>query len=1058
MDLNLLKNAISNYLSELVEVTTTGKYTEPSFYPALKRFIEDASQKQAISNPSAINNIYGENLMPDFRITDGNTLVGYIECKNIGVELDKIEETEQLNKYKESFLNLILTNFTEFRLFRNGKLVGKFILCGVDDIKNNNSKAFKKVNFNEVENILDKFFSFSLPSITSISDLTKILAVRTKRLREALEKEFRNQSNNKNSPFAIFFNEFRKFFNANMTEEDFIDTLAQTFTYSVIIAEVNTPRANTLDSYSVLGSIPSELNVIYDILDYILKLARKTGKIENDKDELMWAIEDIISVVNNFDAVNQPITPDKLVTYFYEPFLKEYNKRLKEIRGVFYTPDPVVKFIINSVHEILQNYFGLEKGLADSSVNLLDPAGGTLTFPYTATTKAIETVENTSGKPFVADLLKDHIIEHFYSFEIMPAPYVVGHIRMLSLFKQYGVEGKKFNYFLTNTLKLENIPDALPGFETIKEENEEAYKVKHQTQIIVIVGNPPYQGISANMEEKMVEFIKKDVDGCQNYYEIDGEKLKERKTWLQDDYVKFIRFAQWRINKTGEGVLGFITNHSYLDNPTFRGMRQSLMKTFNEIYILDLHGNSQKKEKSPDGSKDENVFDIQQGVAIAFFVKKNGVSDCRVYHSELWGTREKKYEYLLSNDFKTTVWKELKPNSPYYFFIPREEKGREIYESFIKVTEIFKENVAGIVTARDNFVIDLDKQNLYEKINLFLDEKNSDEDIKEFLKKTLGRTKIEDVENYAWRVSDARQELQKEKDLEKYFTKILYRPFDVRNIFYHDSVVWRTRKDVMRHMMQENLGLITVRQVAEGIFNHAFVTDSIIESRVTLSNKGIAYLFPLYLYPSADKNKIFKDASSNGKTPNIKQKIFDMLTQYYGTTPTPEEIFYYIYAVLYSNVYRTKYAEFLKYDFPRIPFSEDYINFKKLAEYGEKLVNLHLLRNVQPAKVIVVGQSSKNEVKITQVKRENGVVHINNEQHIEGISEEVWNYYICGYQVLDKWLKSREGRIIKGQEFEIFQKIVKSIEETINVQKDIDQVVLSVKDLFTKPLPVNIEF
>jgi len=860
--------------------------------------------------------------------------------------------------------------------------------------------------------------------------------VRTKRLREALEEEFRNQSIYKDSPFAIFFNEFRKFFNANMTEEDFIDTLAQTFTYSVIIAKVNTPRANTLDSYSVLGSMPSELNVIYDILDYILKLARKTGKIENDKDELIWAIEDIISVVNNFDAVNQPITPDKLVTYFYEPFLKEYNKRLKEIMGVFYTPDPVVKFIINSVHEILQECFGLQNGLADSKVNLLDPAGGTLTFPYTATTKAIETVENTLGKPFVADLLKNHIIEHFYSFEIMPAPYVVGHIRMLSLFKQYGVKEKKFNYFLTNTLKLEAIPSTLASFETIKEENEEAYKVKHQIPIIVIVGNPPYQGISANMEKKMVNFLKEDVDGCQSYYMIDRKKLNERKTWLQDDYVKFIRFAQWRINQTGEGVLGFITNHSYLDNTTFRGMRQSLMNTFNEIYILDLHGGS--IEKSPDGSKDENVFEIKQGVAIAFFVKKKGVSGCVVHHSELWGLREKKYEYLLSNDFKTTVWKKLEPNSPDYFFISRDEKGREIYERLIKVTEIFPVNCVGIVTARDKFVIDFDKEVLKRRITMFRNLSIPDETVKQTFK-------LKDTSTFKFRKS--REILSKDENWNKYFTEILYRPFDKRDIYYTNIVVERPLFEVMHHMMQENLGLVTVRQVAEGVFKHVLVANTIIEScYVSNRTSEIGYIFPLYTYSSADKNEMFKDASSNGKTPNIKQEIFDMLTQYYGTTPTPEEIFYYIYAVLYSNVYCTKYAEFLKYDFPRIPFSEGYNDFKKLAEYGEKLVNLHLLKNIQPANVIVVGQSSKNEIKITQVKRENGVVHINNEQHIDGISEEVWNYYIGGYQVLDKWLKSRKGRIIEGQEFEIFQKIVKAIEETISVQKKVDSTFTNINN------------
>ena len=468
------------------------------------------------------------------------------------------------------------------------------------------------------------------------------------------------------------------------------------------------------------------------------------------------------------------------------------------------------------------------------------------------------------------------------------------------------------------------------------------------------------------------------------------------------------------------------------------------MKTFNEIYILDLHGNAKKKEKSPDGSKDENVFEIPRGVAIALFIKKKDAKDSEVYHSEAWGVREKKYEFLLVNDIKTTEWKKLEPNSPYYFFVPRDEKGREIYESFAKVTEIFKENVTGIVTARDSFVIDFNKETLYSKIKTFLDERISDDDIKKFLKEILGRTKIEDVENYAWRVSDARQELRRVKDLEKYFTKILYRPFDVRYIFYHDSVVWRTRKDIMQHMLAgENLGLITCRQAQNG-FRHAFVSDKIVEFNLTgtAGRYGSGYLFPLYLHTSTDKNEMFKDdATISEREPNISPELFDKLSQSYGKSPTPEEIFYYIYAVLYSNIYRTKYAEFLKIDFPRVPFTSDYNLFIKLSDLGEELVNLHLLKSPKLDNPIAkYGGKGNDAVVKVQYNESEKCVYINANNYFENVEPKVYSYYIGGYQVLNKWLKDRVGRILSLSEIETYCKIVTALSETLTLQSQLDSL------------------
>ncbi|MDP2279886.1 MAG: type ISP restriction/modification enzyme, partial [Nitrospirota bacterium] len=369
------------------------------------------------------------------------------------------------------------------------------------------------------------------------------------------------------------------------------------------------------------------------------------------------------------------------------------------------------------------------------------------------------------------------------------------------------------------------------------------------------------------------------------------------------------------------------------------------MQSFNEMYMLDLHGNSLKKEKCPDGSKDENVFDIQQGVAIALFIKKSGIKK-KVSHSEIWGVREDKYDWLNKHDIKTTKWKTIRPKSEFYLFIPRDEGLLKQYEMYPKVTDIFPLNSVGIVTSRDDFVIDSDKAALKRRIMQFRDKKMPDEIIRQAYN-------LKDKPN--WKIKDIRESIMKDDDWEQAITRILYRPFDIKWIFYHDAAIERSRKEVMQHIVKDNLGLITVRQVAEGNFNHAFVSDAIVESRITLSNKGIGFLFPLYLYQSKNKLKkkslssmmlLFEPQAEYGvKKPNLSPAFFEKLTREYKKVPSPEEIFYYIYAVLYSNIYRTKYAEFLKIDFPRVPFTSDYKLFKKMGGYGERLVELHLLKS-----------------------------------------------------------------------------------------------------------------
>ena len=470
-------------------------------------------------------------------------------------------------------------------------------------------------------------------------------------------------------------------------------------------------------------------------------------------------------------------------------------------------------------------------------------------------------------------------------------------------------------------------------------------------------------------------------------------------------------------------------------------MRYSLLKTFNEIYILNLHGSTLKKERTPQGSKDENVFDIQPGVAIAILIKLRQSESRMVYYSDCWGLRKEKYDWLRKNSVGTTNWKKLTPSSPYYFFVPKEEKGFKKYQKFSKITDIFQVYSVGVVTARDNFVIDFSKQSLEARIRIFRDCQEGDDLIKEVYK-------LKDKPTFNWYISKACRKLQELENWEEYFTKILYRPFDERWIYYHSSVIERTRENVMKHMLKPNLSLsLTKRHPADDLYNDVFVSNQLTEGHLLSGALGITYALPLYLY-SGNENKHqqisllhHEQQTTGSKKPNIDQKLMDVLRSTFGKIPTPEEIFYYIYAILYSKIYRQKYQEFLKIDFPRISFTKDYKLFQNFGELGKRLVELHLIRspelNIPIAKFCGKNGSRVEKRKYREVEKR---VYINNSQYFEGVTPEVWHYYIGGYQVLDKWLKDRRGRTLSSEEIKLYCKIVTTLSKTIELQKKIDEL------------------
>lgn len=1023
---------LNSYLERITETAKRGDAREESFYSTLESLLNEysASVKK--------NNIHVTTLPkkteagnPDFRVWDGKErIVGYIEAKAPTVEyLDQIQTSGQLKRYLHTFPNLILTNFFEFRLYRDGHLIDKVQIARPFVISKLKSVPVVE-NEDAFLGLLEKFFSFSLPKVYSAKTLAIELAKRTRFLRdEVVSQELKEEEGDGGRKFITgFYEAFRKYLIAGLTKEDFADLYSQTITYGLFAARTRTE--NGFNRQLAYNNIPPTIGILREVFEFI--------SLGNPPQQMEWIIDDISEVLAETDVkkiLHQYFHEGKgkdPIVHFYETFLAEYDPATREKRGVYYTPEPVVSYIVRSLHIILKEKFGKPEGFAGSSVTVLDPAAGTLTFPAEAAKLAVEEFVSKYGEGGKENFIRDYVLKNFYAFELMMAPYAIGHLKISFLLEELGYRLKgddRFKLYLTNTLEMEELAQTdLPGMASLSEESHLAGRVKKEQPILVIMGNPPYSGISANKSDWIAELIE-------DYKYIDGKHFGERKHWLQDDYVKFIRFAQWKITQAGQGIIGLITNHSYLDNPTFRGMRHSLMGSFNEIHILNLHGNSLKKEKCPDGSKDENVFDIQQGVAIALFVKKREEkTKCIIYYADKWGLRDVKYNWLESNDIKTTNWKTLTPSSPYYFFVDWKEKDDDIYiKSFSSIKSIFSINSVGFVTGRDSITINWTQNDVWTTILNF-----SKMDME------MARTAYKlGKDSRDWQVKTAQKDLI-ESGLDKSkITKVLYRPFDTRYTYYTGNsrgFYSSPQFNVMSHMFKDNLGLIMPKRVETKIpWSHILCGEEIIE-HVVVSLKTTDYLFPLYLYPDTEKKDLFNHKQKDvERKPNFNPEFCKTVSESYAKELSPEEIFYYIYAVLYSNIYRTKYAEFLKIDFPRVPFTSNYQVFGKMAGLGEKLVNLHLLKSPDldsPVAKFPV----KGEDKVEKPVFTDGRVYINKDQYFEGVDNEVWEYQVGGYQVCHKWLKDRKGRRLLTDDITHYCKVVTALKKTIEIQKSIDGI------------------
>lgn len=825
------------------------------------------------------------------------------------------------------------------------------------------------------------------------------------------------------------FKDFKDNLIHDMTKQQFADMYAQTVVYGLFSARC---MDKTLDSFNVKEAITCIPNT-----NPFLKRLMEECLGEGSERHLTFDELEVANVVEILTHTNTDLIladfnrqtgggREDPVIHFYEEFLTAYDKAQKVQRGVYYTPQPVVNFIVRAVDSILKTEFGLADGLASEetkdvmvevegkkrrerrevpAVQILDPATGTGTFLRQTILQIYDNFrakhkgENDEQiKKAWNEYVPKHLLPRLNGFELMMAPYAVAHMKLAMVLKDTGYDfggDHRLNVFLTNSLEEAGKDDfqmTLFDNDPLAFESIEANQAKKNNGINVIIGNPPYSGESANKGKwimDLMEDYKKEPGG--------RIKLQERNPkWLNDDYVKFIRYAQTYIEKTGSGILAYICPHGFLDNPTFRGMRWNLVQTYNKIYVLDLHGNAKKKEICPDGSKDENLFDIQQGVCIIIAIKNTTKkSDAQVFHADLFGSRTYKYTCLNKTDFNNVAYKGIKPSEPHFFIVPKDFISQNEYNSFIMITDLFVANSVGVVSAKDKILTNRNKKELLMQVSEFYN-------------------------------------IKSETALCKH---IYYRPFEKRYIYYDTDLFERSRDKMASNFFgKNNLGICLDKVVKTGeTYQHIFIADTMIDScYVSNRTSEITYIIPLYLY----------NADYGTKSVNIRTNIATKLLSSIGIPYKDDmalHIFDYIYATLHSPNYREKYKEFLKIDFPRVPYPTDQETFWKLVEIGGKLRKCHLMQTeFDTAAYSFIGDGT-NEVIKPEYK--NGRVYISKTQYFDNVPQAQWEQYIGGYQPLQKWLKDRKKTMLSTEDIEHYKKIIAALRLTEELMAEIDQVV-----------------
>ena len=1082
---------IAAYIEELERKFRAGFATEHTYRAALEALLGAAfAPADIINEPRQI--ACGA---PDFLVARGGVTLGYVETKNLGEDLDDKKHAAQLKRYRDALDNLIFTDYLEFRWYKNGELAATVRLAELVD---GHIRPDKK-SFAGLRTLLQNFAAYDGRTIATADDLAERMAMKTRLLSRAITeslhddvKNMERQTDDRALPGE--FSAVKNILLQDLKLPLFCDMYAQTIAYGMLAARLRDAAPEDFTRQKAVELIPHSNPFLRKFFQNIVfDLDHRTRWIADDLANIFRATE-VGELMKDFGKATHRTDP---FLHFYETFLKQYDARMRKSRGVYYTPAPAVDFIVRAVDDILSTDFKLERGLANTGkteieltppdtaktsadeppekitawvhkVQILDPAAGTGTF-LAAIVRHIHENYFVAQRGVWRESARDDLIPRLHGFEIIMTAYVVAHIKLAMLLRETGaeVQDRRLQIYLTNSLQdHRGGPQESLFAQWLLQEAEGAKRIKRDLPVMVVIGNPPYAVESSNKGEWIVKLLK------QYKQEPGGGKLQERNAkMLNDDYVKFIRYGQHLVEKTGEGVLAYISNNSFLDGAIFRGMRWNLLNCFNKIYILDLHGNARKQETAPDGGKDENVFDIMQGVSINIFVKTGDArpsqSLAQVFHAEIYGTRAGKFEFLNQHSLRSAKFKQLKPLAPHYFFVPKNFVSRRTYEKGFAVTEIFTNYVAGIDTCRDSITVHFDSVSLKRTVQDFVQ-----------LTEAQIAEKYQTRDTRDWSVSRAKKDVQDHIKITSVWQDIAYRPLDIRETFYTGrqcGFCCNPRHSIMQHMLQLkaglimqptlqfNTGLITNRGSSKENGASVFIVDRIADAHI-VDNK--AYVFPLYIYPEPEDKKTNGDcvAETNGeyadkkkRKPNLDAKIVKKIAARIGLeftdekladekTFAPIDVLDYIYAVLHSPAYRKKYAEFLKIDFPRAPYPADAQQFRALVKLGGELRGTHLLQTPELQK-FTLGYPIPGDHAVTKIKfapaesdPQHGRVYINAKQYFTEVPIDAWNMRIGGYQPAQKWLKDRKGLNLNTQDVFHYQKIIGALIATRRLMREIDEL------------------
>ncbi len=1061
---------IDQYIANINQSYLRGNATEHTFRGYLQQLVETIVPDVRATNEPKRQSCGA----PDYILTRGDIPVGFLEAKDIGdndlAGAKKTGNKEQFDRYKASLPNIIFTDYLDFHLYRDGQFVTSISIGELEPLSPGRGAGVRSnpQNFPAFTNLLRDFCTHISQTIKSSKRLAELMAGKARLLADVIEKALNSdETNSENSTLKEQMLAFKEILIHDITPKAFADVYAQTIAYGMFAARLHDPTLPTFSRQEAAELIPKSNPFLRKLFGYI------AGPDIDDR--IKWIVDSLVEVflacnveelLKNYGKSTKTEDP---IIHFYETFLSEYDASLRKARGVWYTPHPVVSFIVRAVDDILKTEFNLPQGLADTSktkikvnlqatdkrytnniktteeevhrVQILDPATGTGTF-LAEVVKHIH--QQFAGQQGIwSNYVEKHLLPRLNGFELLMASYAMAHLQLDILLKDTGyspsfggVGGGRLKIYLTNSLE-ESHPDTGTLFANwLSSEANEANQIKRDTPVMCVIGNPPYSVSSTNKGAWIQRLI---ADYKKN--------LNERKINLDDDYIKFIRYGQHFIDKNGSGILAYISNNSFIDGITHRQMRKHLLESFDKIYILDLHGNAKKKEICPDGTPDQNVFDIMQGVSINIFIKtgkKKKDELGEVLHFDLFGKREIKYDFLAEKNIINIGWNKLKYEEPNLFFVIRNSDNDSNYFDGFELEKLFTNKNTGVQTKNDELTIQFSLTAIKQIESDFL---TLDIDV---LKKKYG------IKDGTWKIADAKADLLTGKYS---LANILIKPFDTRHTLLNQTssgFLGRPRYSTMKHMLgSENLALLLSRQNKSNTIDSFFLTNTISEMK-SAERTIQSYHFPLYLYTD---NQQLTTTNQPNRVPNLNIEIVDKIADGLGMsfvaekdlTPalskgeggaktfSPLDILDYIYAVLHSPTYREKYKEFLKIDFPRVPYPTNADTFNKLVALGGQLRKLHLLESAVVNKPIT--QYPVDGSNMVGKPRYDGTnVFINENQYFANVPLTAWEFYIGGYQPAQKWLKDRKGRVLEFEDILHYQKIIVALVETARIMREVDEV------------------